>query len=201
MSGTLRRLGAAATALTLAALAGGCGVSTDDEPQMIGRENVPAELLDDRTPSDDSVPTEPGTGEVVTVWFLVHDGESTWLQAVDRTVPWPAGTDRPFGALFAEPTDAEREEGIYTSIPKDSHLTQVPTRDGLVLELNMAENFYEGGVEAFAQVVYTATELDNVEAVRFMEDGEPRSVVNGEGQAVEGPVGRLDYARLERPGG
>jgi spore germination protein GerM len=197
----------------LVLVAGGCGVSTNDEPQPIARDKLPSDLLD----ADAGTGTDPMAGggevEMVQVWYLIDDGGDIQLHAVPRPVTAPAEASRRIDALFDPqrgPTEDEREQGISTAIPEGARLTAVPTFDDSVLEVGLSDEFYDQGgntfIYAVAQLVYTVTEVPGVEAVRFTdEDGDRIQVQDGDGESRDEPVGREDYGNLavaaDRSGG
>ncbi|MGH9212673.1 MAG: GerMN domain-containing protein [Acidimicrobiales bacterium] len=193
-------------ATALALVLTGCGVSTNDEPQAIPRENVPADLLDaDVGRQGDDLEVEGTDAEQVQVWFLVEDDEITQLHEVNRRVPWPAQAARRLDLLIGPrsgPTDEEREAGISTAIPPDARLTALPTQDGPVLEVSLSNDFYVRGgnnfIKAVAQLVFTAADIPGVEAVRFIsETGEEIPVLDGDGESQDEPVTPDDYANLD----
>lgn len=203
-SGWARTIALAAVAATAAVVGSACGVSTNDEPQPIARENVPSELLETDVASGEEDALDAGNLEVVPVWFLLDDGEAIQLHAVERGVPWPAQAAARIDALLdpAGPTEDERREGITTAVPTDARLTALPTQDGSVLEVGLSDDFYElrgeSAERAVAQLVFTATEIPTVEAVRFVDqDGQRIEVPDDDGQSRDEPVGREDYENLD----
>jgi spore germination protein GerM len=207
MSGTQKgRLRAFALAAVIA-VAAGCGVSTNDEPQPIARENVPSDLLETEAAAGEEPVADPTDLQQVPVWFLVDDGETIKLHKVMRGVPWPVQTELRIDALLNPdgPTPDERSQGISTAIPGDARLTAVPTQDGTVLEVSLSDDFYElrGNtfMRAVAQLVFTATEMPGVLAVRFVnQDGRFIEVLDDEGESRDEPVGREDYTNLDPEG-
>jgi spore germination protein GerM len=193
----------------LAALAVGaaaCGVSTNEEPQPIPRENVPGDLLEVEEGPIDDVELDEDNSQLIQVWFLIEDDEgAVQLHALDRRVLYPARAAVRIDELFAtgrNPSEEEREQGISSAIPPNSRLTALPTQDGTVLEVNLTNDFYGRGgnnfMRAVAQLVFTVTEIPNVEAVRFVnEEGERIAVPDDGGESHEDPVGRDDYATLD----
>lgn len=200
-----RRRRAAALALigVLAQFGAACGVSTNDEPQPIPRQNVPSDLIESDANPDDALDDGAG-GQIVPVWYLLDDGESIRLHPVERRVPAPAQASLRIDALLdpeRAPTDEERQQGISTAIPSDARLMALPTQDGSVLEVSLSNDFYElrgnNFIRAVAQLVFTATEDPDVDSVRFVdEDGNQIAVQDGEGESHDEPVGREDYENL-----
>jgi spore germination protein GerM len=190
--------------LLLAAAAGGCGLSTNDEPETI-KDNVPPDLLDSEAATPE---VAPGETETVKVWFLDTDDQGeTRLVARERLVPRPATQVSVLESLIQDPpNDVERTLGMSTDIPDDVTLTDQPRQrtDG-VLIVNLSDDFYdlqgETARNAFAQIVYTATELPGVGKVQFERDGEVFNAVDGEGQSRSDPLSRDSYRNLAPPQG
>ncbi len=181
-------------------LVAGCGVEANDAPQAIAPENLPPGLLD---PNPSSSTSEPGPGptEAVPVYLLARDGETTRLAAVEREVTDPEAAGQRLTALLTAPSEAELAQGLNTSIPTDTVLLRVEFNDRseeLTVDLS-DELFAIQGAElanAFAQIVFTALELDGVRQVRFLVEGEPIQAPDAQGRPVEGAVTRANYASL-----
>jgi spore germination protein GerM len=188
--------------LLAAVLGTGCGLSTNDEPEAI-KDNVPSDLVDSEAAAPDGSQLS-GLTATVHVWFTTTDADqNTRLVRRDREVPQPPTQSSVLEALIQDPpTNAERVDDISTAIPEDVKLTAQPQQRGDgVLIVNLSDAFYElqGATarNAFAQIVYTATQMPNVDMVQFELDGEPFTAVNGDGQAVTGPLGRSSYEKLK----
>jgi len=193
-----RRMVASLAAL---ALLGGCGLSEDDGPQAIPLENLPPDLLDP-TPGASTTLPESGTTPV-TVFFLERVGDRDRLVEVERRVREPNQPGPRINALLDEPTPAEAEEGITTSIPADTTLINV--EDGeqpTELIVNLSSEIFdvegEALAKAFAQIVWTVTRPDagGYRSVRFFVDGEASTVLDADGVEKDGPVTRQDYSAL-----
>jgi spore germination protein GerM len=101
--------------------------------------------------------------------------------------------------LLDRPTAQERETGFFTAIPPGTVLLGVSVR-GTVADVNLTAQFESAGAEVLhllriAQVVWTLTELPEIDAVRFRIHGAPQPVVDQVGIAHE-VVGRGRYSRL-----
>jgi spore germination protein GerM len=186
----------------LVTAAGGCGLSTNDEPETI-KDNVPPDLLDTETATPD---TPIGSTESVKVWFLRTDRlGDTRLVERERLVPRPATQVSVLESLIQDPpTDVERAGGISTDIPEDVTLTgqpQLSSSDGQgVLTVALSDDFYdlqgETARNAFAQIVFTASELPGVDYVQFERDGEVFNAVDGDGQSRRDPLSTDSYDKL-----
>lgn len=183
------------------ALVGGCGISEDDGPQAIPLENLPPDLLDPSPGSSTTLPASETTP--VTVYFLERVGDRDRLVAVDRRVRDPSQRGVRINALLDEPTDAEVDQGITTSIPADTTLIDIAEGDGpdeAVVNLSGELFDVEGEAlaKAFAQIVWTVTGPDagGYRLVRFLVDGDARNALDADGVEQDGPVQRSDYAAL-----
>ncbi|MGH9024295.1 MAG: GerMN domain-containing protein [Acidimicrobiia bacterium] len=102
--------------------------------------------------------------------------------------------------LLAGPTSMERDLGLSTAIPEGTTLLGVRV-DDRVATVDLSEQFTSGGGSAsmrarVAQVVFTLTQFPTVDAVSFQIDGEPLTVLGGEGVLLERPQGRIDWEGL-----
>lgn len=185
----------------LLALAGGCGLSEDAGPQPIAPENLPPDLLDPDAGSSTTLPPSSGT-DSVSVYFLEAVGDEVRLAEVQRQVADGADPGDRLVALLAQPTEAEADQGLTTSIPADTTLRAVPVLDEeaseLVVDLSSEFLSIEGPElpKAFAQIVWTVSELDGVRQVRFLVEGEEIRAQNADGAEQEGAVTRADYIAL-----
>jgi spore germination protein GerM len=196
---TLRRAALLLVLLVSAATAG-CGISTNDEPETI-KENVPPDLLDTET----AAPETPGGSaetETVNVWFLRTDREDeARVTPRPRQVPRPATQMNVLETLIKDPPiEMERLGGIFTAIPEEVTVTRQPQQRDGVLVVSLSDDFYdlqgETARNAYAQIVFTATELPGVRAVQFLRDGEVFNAVDGQGQSSREPLSRVSFRNL-----
>jgi spore germination protein GerM len=193
-----RRILASVIAL---ALLGGCGLSEDDGPQAIPLENLPPDLLDPTPGSSTSLPAAGTTP--VSVYFLERAGDRDRLVEVERGVQDPNQLGARINALLDEPTAAEADEGITTSIPADTTLLDAQEgEDPTELVVFLSNEFFdvegEALAKAFAQIVWTVTGPDagGYRSVRFFVGGEARNALDADGVEKDGAVTRQDYAAL-----
>jgi spore germination protein GerM len=188
-------------AVAVVALAAGCGLSPDDEPNAIAPENLPPGLIDPNPGTSTTLANSPGTS-TVPVYFLVRVGDATRLIEVEREVADDSSPAARVGALLTQPTAEETDDGITTALPADLILVDEPALDEeehiLTVNLSRELNLLEGAelTRAVAQIVWTATELDDVQRVRFLVEGEPIPVPDDEGVEKSDAVGQADYRAL-----
>jgi spore germination protein GerM len=190
--------GLTACVVALAALSA-CGVSTDSEPHEISEANVP----ESDTPSQ--APTTGQGGEETDVFFIRAENDDVRLVAQERTVRRPRTARGVLEALLLDgPDETERAFNITTAIPSSTTLASPPelTDDG-VLVIDLTDGLFEvRGDElrnAYAQLVCTATELEEVEAVTFELDGGEIEALDGNGRSTTRPLRCADYAGLRPP--
>ena len=187
---TTRALFATLAALFLLVSAG-CGVPRDDSPREIAADRLPDELVDDApvTTQPDDVP-----GNRSAFVYLI-EGERLVGVRRDVAEPTPAAV---LDALFAPPSPDEGSD-ITTAIPQGLDAIQAETQaDGVVVvELTDAINAVAGQTQklAFAQMVYSLTELAGVSDVRFSL-GDVELEVPTDTGSQRGPVDRGDFVSL-----
>jgi spore germination protein GerM len=177
----------------------GCGVNADDEPQAIDAEDLPPDLLDPNPPTSTTV--DDSATSSVTVYLLVRSGTATRLAPAEREVSDSSSPGARINALLAQTSAAEQQRGFISSIPSDTVLLDTDLVEGseeLVVNLSGALFDVQGEelANAFAQLVYTVTELEGVRQVRFKVDGEAYRAPDAEGTEQDGAVTRADYAAL-----
>lgn len=172
----------------------GCGIPTDAQPRALPRDAVPFGLLDPSTTTSTVAPA-PVAGQPAQV-FLVQ-GER--LVPVERQVPGPLDLDDVLRLLLAGPTAEEMQAGVHTAIAPPAGVARA-WKEGAVARVELNEWF--GDVEgqqqilAIAQIVFTATALDGVDAVEFQLRDRPVEVTAGDGTLRGGPLGRQDFASV-----
>jgi spore germination protein GerM len=212
--GSWRTIARCVTLIAVLIGATGCGLSADDEPHAIAAEDLPADLLDPNPPTSTTLPGTTATA-AVTVYLMVREGDTTHLSPVDREVAITGVVDASLqgdasraadriNALLIPTSADEQGRGLISSIPTDTVLldTNLVASDD-ELEVNLSGALFDvQGTElanAFAQLVWTVTELDGVRQVSFKVDGEAYRAPNAEGIEQDGAVTRADYSALAPP--
>lgn len=196
-----RRWSARALPAVLLLTAGACGLNANDEPQAIPVENLPPGLLDPDPSSTTTAPGPPAT-RPVTVYLLAGGGDEERLAPVEREVGDPPSPASRLTALLSPLTPAETRRGLTSTIPADTVLLDAVVTSNEV-RVNLSGEFFAiQGLElakAYAQVVWSLTEIDGISRVRFSVEGQDSGVLDGEGVEKQGPVTRADYATLAPP--
>jgi spore germination protein GerM len=177
-----------------------CGLSENSGPQVIDAAEVPRELLAVSPSSSTTLAASPTTSSATVYFLRVTDGV-THLVAVQREV---ADATRPGDriiALLGAPTAEEGAAGVISSIPSDTVLLDTDldeTTQELTIELSRSLFDVQGEElrNAFAQLVWTATELTGIRRVRFVVDGEEYRAPDEAGIEQPGAVTRSDYRTL-----
>lgn len=175
-----------------------CGVQSAEQVSTAGPDDVPFDLLAPGTSSTTTLPEL--TSRPVTVWMVADDR----LVTLQRTVARPVTLERVLTALAAGPTEDEAALGIRSALTgarmgESAHVTAGVATIDLIAEFGEAAPREQ--LLALAQLVYTATEVSDVEAVSFEIDGTTIEVPKADGSLSGRPVTRADYASLASPGG
>lgn len=146
---------------------------------------------------------EPTT-KVVTLYMV----EGNRLIPVERTGRVRKGISGPTlvtRALLSGPTQEElTDKGYTTALPPEIELIGVTRKDRLA-EVDLSREFLqledtdqsEQYLLRVAQIVFTLTELQAIDSVKFLVEGQPQSVPDQDGRLVGDPVARGRYNRFE----
>ena len=163
----------------------------DRNVHIVSRNDLPVDLY----PQGASTP-RPTETSTVTVFML--DGNR--LAAVTRTgrsdMPLPELVLR---ALLSGPSSDELAKGLATALPAPVELTGVTMNNGVAeVDFNAAfeSTMREELLRRVAQVVYTLSELDEVDAVRFYTNGQLYTVPDQNGEPHTDAVAQGRYSRF-----
>jgi hypothetical protein len=190
-----RRRSAIVLAVALATLAAACGVQDDSHPRQLAAEDVPFDLL---APATSIANPDTGEGPSRVVWFVDNNG---LLARGERPLEPPVTVEAVLTALLAGVSDAEAANGLRTNIAPGTRLLGVegPT-DGLVtvdLSAEILTVSRELQRLAIAQVVFTATGLNNVDRVLFEFDGKAAEVPGAGDELTSAPLRRADFVQFD----
>ena len=175
--------------ITLCLFGAACGSSSTSSSTSPAATTVAdtSVVTTDRAPatSDAATSTTPSQRKSVLAYFLMNEK----LRVVGRIVEIsdPAAAVE---ALLAGPTSAEAAAGMVTLIPAGTELLSV-TVTGREVRVDLTGVFASGGgsmsvLGRLAQMVFTLTQFEGIDTVRFSLDGEPITEITGEGVGVDG---------------
>jgi predicted small lipoprotein YifL len=186
MSTMRRRSGSAVVAMAMLALAA-CGVQSDAQPRDLPDIERTIEIADDSADIDAS-----GADRV----YFVGPGEERLLRSVQRDA---VSVSDLVEILLLGPNADEVQAEFNTAIPSGTELINARTQ-GQVLTVNLTPEILEldrqNLTRAAAQIVYTATELDGIEAVQIEVDNVRLSAPTGDGDDTTEPLRTYDYPGL-----
>lgn len=184
----------AATILCVCAalLLNACGITTDPTPRDIAGPELP------RAAGPDAQPIRAeGTVRVYLESVSDLSTGGVRLRAVNRDVAESA--TEVLAALLAGPSKEEVNEQLRTAIPVGVEVLSV-TSNGTTLIVDLSGEFADLAganlVTAVAQIVLTATELNNVDQVRLLVEGDAPQWPNAAGELRPGALTRFDYIEL-----
>ena len=167
-------------------LLAGCGVRSQDAPELLPPEVVPTEL---RPPAASSTaPSAEPTATTVPVYLVEGDR----LVREER----PARRRAVEEALTALLTAGEAQGSRRSAVPPGTAVERVSVR-GDLLSIELSAPFAEvrgpDQVLAVAQLVWTATEFPPVRRVDLLVGGRSIELPVDRGVVASGPAGRADY--------
>ncbi len=172
----------------------GCGVPMDDSPRAIPNEQQAS------VEGQPGAPAQAGGASSPKVFFLTaqspQGGER--LQGVSRNVG--TSPSSVLAALLQGLAPDEQDRRLQTFIPPGTTLLDADLLGDGTLVIDVDDAFFdakgESQIKAVAQVVYTATDLLEVERVRLLVDGQERDWLRGDGIAVSTALTPFDYPEL-----
>lgn len=181
----------------LSLLAAACSSGASETTSSSGATTVAPTTSEQATVAPTTVaPTtsEQATAATVGAYFLLDER----LHVVGRAVAAATPADA-VRALLAGPSAEDADAGLVSLVPAGTRLRGV-TVSGSQAVVDLSAQFDSGGgnlsvMGRVAQVVFTVTQFDGIDTVRFSIDGVPVTELTGEGYGVDG-VQRLDVADL-----
>ena len=200
----MRRFVAALASCSLAVVGAACSdgdrttATTTASTSAASTTTVPTTRIAETTtltPTTMPVTTAPSATTDVRVYLLRDER----LVIAHRAVVGPAVLRGALEALLAGPTPAEQAAGDTTTVPAGTAVRGVNLVDGEAT-VDLTTEFGTGGgslsmTARVAQVVFTATQFENVDRVTFRIDGAPVDALGGEGLALTEPQRRMDVSR------
>ena len=170
---------------------GGCGIGADSTPR-----DVP---LNERSLTANGASDGDEAGGTSRIYLVAPSeaGDPSLLRSISRDV---ASGPRPLiTSLLAGPNPEELASRLVTNIPQETQL--ISTRSsGDVLFVDVSSEITELSGEllvlAVAQIVFTATEIDGVRAVRLRVNGQDQRWPKGDGETRDGDLSVYDFPGL-----
>jgi spore germination protein GerM len=180
--------------LSLFALLVACGLPKDGAPRAISPDKVPFSLLG---PSSTAPGNEPG-GSTVALYFV--DGDH--LRATSRRLTDTSITGI-IEALIAGPAKDD-PSNLKSALPTETKVLRADVTNGsftVVLSKEILSAVGQVQENAFAQLVYTATDVAGVNQVQFRvadDDGsnEAEATPPTDSGLKQGPLTRADYTKI-----
>jgi len=180
-------LSSAAMVVAIAVL-GACGVQPDSAPRLVPEENR-ANL------AGVSAGGEAAGADRI---YLVEPGEARLLRSVARDAESPEDLIR---ILFRGPNEDELDQQYGSAIPPGLRLNDSRLQ-GPFLYLDVSDELKQSGgtalVQALAQIVYTASELEGVQSVVITVNGDQVAWPKGNLESTLGPLRLYDYPGMVR---
>jgi spore germination protein GerM len=163
-----------------ALLVSACGVQPDGSPRDLPEaEQVLAPA------GGSSGDTAQGADRI----YLIAPGDDRLLRSVQREAQNPTEL---ISTLLRGPNDSEIEAQFSTAIPSTTTLNGDVRRQGQTLIVDLSDDIIELDTQslsrAVAQIVYTATELEEIETVQIEIDGERLSAPTPDGDTTQEPL-------------
>jgi hypothetical protein len=174
--------------LLLATLLTACGLQPDSSPR-----DVPDDYKAQLTGASSG-----GAASGAERIYLVGPGEDRLLRSVSRDADSP---EELISILLRGPNETESAQQYASVIPSTLELLSVRLQ-GSVLWLDVTQELTEltgsGLVQALAQIVYTASELEGVTAVQVTVQGGQQAWPRGDLEFTTDPLSVYDYPGIVR---
>lgn len=194
LSRLLRYLAALICVLALAGT--GCGIPNDGSPRVIAVDDLPVDLTENAPPTPEPAPDAFS----FQIWMIGDDNKLTRVaREITRT---PEGV---MNSLLLGTETSEREDGIATAITRETgYLDFVAIPEFRRITVNLVDGSLRSASAAdqklaFAQIVYSLTELLEIDEVAFTIGGDPVAVpIDGGASEVGQFLRKEDFASLQR---
>jgi spore germination protein GerM len=170
----------------------GCAIQPDGSPRDISDEDQVAFGADQAT---------GGAAEGSSLIFLVappEPGQPPLLRSVMRGVD--SDLTPVLRSLFAGPNTSESRDDLTSAIPTDLELTDEVRQTGRTWIVDVNDGLDQlDAVDlrtALAQIVTTATAIDDVDEVEIRVNGEERQWPRGDGALTDQPLTPYDFPGL-----
>lgn len=178
--------------LVFVAASSSCAIQPDSSPKDIPQgDRAPMELI------DPDAGASAGSSRVFLLTSDEDNGERR-LRSVLRSVP-DASPSAVLQELFRGPNRQEFDAGLRSGLPEGLVLLSARSVAG-TLNVDVSSHILELPGSALrlavAEIVFTASQLDGVRAVRLRVDGKIRGWPDGSGELQNTPLSVYDYPGL-----
>ncbi|HPS59346.1 MAG TPA: GerMN domain-containing protein [Spirochaetota bacterium] len=132
----------------------------------------------------------------ITIYLLKLDekSEKIYLSQVKRRVRNDRILESAIESLIKGPTADEKNRGYITAVPDTLKLRSVNIR-GRTAEIDFSGSIEESAagdivIKRVQQIVYTATQFDDVESIVILINGKKRNTLGSDGFSISGPLRR-----------
>jgi spore germination protein GerM len=183
-----RRLLAAATLAVL--VVSGCGIQNDDEPRGIDDSNRP-----DFVANTSNAPISSSGSDRIYLLAPSNPTESHRLRAAARDVGDSAR--QRLQSLFGPLSVTESIDRLTTAIPDGMQLNSAVLRSDGTLVVDVTDELLalsiNALIDAVAQIVFTASEVSEVQQVELLVNGRARQWPASDGELQVQPLTVYDY--------
>jgi spore germination protein GerM len=120
--------------------------------------------------------------------------EKSYLTSVKRNIDGGKPVRAALNELIRGLTPREERRGLLTAVPRELKLRNVRVRDRTAeLDFNSSLQWGATGnilLNRIDQIVYTATQFENVDSVIIKINGRTRRTLGGDGLSISGPLQR-----------
>jgi spore germination protein GerM len=132
----------------------------------------------------------------VSLYFLQFDekSEKVYLKSVKRKLSDKQILSQTLNQLIKGPSPYEEGKGYITAVPSHLKVRSV-TINGKSAEIDFSNAIEEGAtgdilLKRIQQIVYTATQFEDVDSIIIKINGERRKSIGGDGFSISGPLKR-----------
>lgn len=132
----------------------------------------------------------------VKIYFLRIDDrtEHVTLVPIIRQVKGEASLEKALGELIKGPNAGERSKGILSAVPSNIRIRGISIKNGIAeIDFNDAVEKNAAGsilINRLDQIIYTATEIDEVRSVIIKINGKRKQMFGSDGLSIGGPLHR-----------
>lgn len=132
----------------------------------------------------------------VKVYFLKlnENTEQLYLSPVTRKISDSDLLNRSLESLIAGPSSGEKSSGYLTAVPANLRVRSVVIQ-GRTAVIDFSGAIEEGApgqiiIKRLQQIVYTATDFDNVDNIIIKINGRNKGTIGADGLSISGPLSR-----------